>query len=447
MGRSEGGRWWLIDPDNRPMIYKGCNAVLRQVPGQAGEYLYFQWVEQRYGDDIASFIADAVAVLREAGFNGFGGWSMLFTPREGHRELGMPFVEIISSRELAGPERIVCGNIDVFDEHCWRRIDRRFQESWAELKDNRNLLGYFCDNECMYGQPMTDSAWTGRLSDLDNPPAAPTLLQEYLALPPDRAGHRAAWDWVLQRHDGQMARLARDWQAPFTDPAALRALTHEHRQILTSDGYSRDHVAFTRLYVREYYRRQHEIIRRYDPHHLIMTTRCPAPPEKIVLEEMHACFKDGLIDVLAMNCYRDRFFERIDEFYRVAPMPVLNGEFSWCSGHFLDWGRFLREERFSEEEKEQIRLRGRMALERAFTHPGLIGYTWFKWYSGREFTQDEYGLAKDQPFGAVVNNHGELNTFNAALFRQIHPRLEAIARGGIEPFYVEGLPDRVGQTI
>jgi hypothetical protein len=28
VGRSTQGRWWLISPDGRPMIYKGCNAAL-----------------------------------------------------------------------------------------------------------------------------------------------------------------------------------------------------------------------------------------------------------------------------------------------------------------------------------------------------------------------------------------------------------------------------------
>ena len=438
------------------MLYKGCNAALRQEVGQAGENLYFQWVEQHYGDDHRRFVDETARTLRDAGFNAWGGWSMLFTPREGHREIGMPFVEIIPAREQAGIEcRLVqpdrdpqtheqtgwkgAFNVDVFDPLCWERIEAHFRTHYAELTDNPNLVGYFSDNECMYGQPKTDAAWTGRLEDLQTPPQFATLLQRCLAQPEGKPGGDFAWKWVLARHGGSVEKLSRDWQADFANVADFRELTDERGVTLTSDAYSADHAAFTRVYVREYYTQMNAMVRRYDPNHMVMTTRCPAPPGVLALKAMRECFDDGLIDVLAMNSYRDDFHARVEEFSAPTGMPILNGEFNWCSGHFLDWGKYLREEAFTETEKQDIRLRGRMALENAFAHPALIGYTWFKWYSGREFTEDAYGLATDQPFGAVVSNHGELNTFNAPLFRKVHPRLEGIATGETAPFIVDDL--------
>lgn len=438
VGRSTTGRWWLLTPNGKPMLYKGCNAVLRQEVGKAGKNMYFQWVERTYGSDHPRFLADAVATLRGAGFNGFGGWSMLFTPNIGHRETGMPFVEILTPRANA-KDLLVCGNIDVFDPLTWQQIEPEVKKQTAAVADNPNLVGYFCDNEATYGQPHTDAAWTGKFSDLSAPPSAPTLLQAYLALPEGRAGRDWAWKWVLARYDGDVARLMEYWGVPGLHPDELRRRTDNKTLILASDTYAADHEAFTHAYVREYYKRMHEIIRRFDTNHLIMTTRCPSPPGVPVLREMFACFNDGLIDVLAMNSYRSNLRERIDEFFVHAPMPILIGEFSWASGHFLDWGKFLREEYFNEQEKEQVRRRGRQALERAFTHPALIGYTWFKWYSGSEFTKDAYGLATDQPFGAVINNQGEQNTFNGPLLREIHARLEAIALGHLAPYKAEGL--------
>ena len=462
VGKSTAGRWWLVMPNGKPMLYKGCNAALRQEVGAAGDNMYFQWVEKEYGPDHRRFIDDTARTLCDAGFNGFGGWSMLFTPREGHREIGMPFVEIVAAREIVGPDCMVvqpdrdeqtgkligwkgCFNLDAFDPLCWQRIDRYASQNYAELRDNPNLLGYYSDNECMYGQPHTDAAWTGKLEDLEEPPRCATLLQRYLAQPEGKPGGEFAWKWALERHGGSVEQLARDWGADFSTVADFRAMTNERDVILTSDRYSEDHAEFTRLYVREYYTRMNEIIRRYDPNHMIMTTRCPAPPGVLVLRAMRECWDDGLIDVLAMNSYRDDFYGRLEEFHGPTQMPIMNGEFNWCSGHFLDWGKYLREELFTEDEKAEIRVRGRMALETGFSHPALVGYTWFKWYSGKEFTRDEYGLATDQPFGAVVNNRGEINTFNAPLFREIHPRLERIATGEIEPTVVEGL-EPVPQT-
>ncbi|GDY11894.1 hypothetical protein LBMAG53_07720 [Planctomycetota bacterium] len=462
VGRSTTGRWWLVAPDGRPVLYKGCNAVIRQSVGKAGDNRYFQWVEQTYGGDHRRFTDDALAKLRAAGFNGLGGWSFLFTPREGHRERGMPFVEILPAREIAGsegmllePKRDASGaivgtqssfNIDVFDPEVWNRIDQRCRNEFAELRDNPNLLGYFSDNECTYGQPETDVAWTGKMSDLAKPPTAATLLQRCLAQPEGKPAGNFAWNWVLARHGGSIHQLAMDWGEEFLDADAFRALTDQRQRYLASDAYSADHAAFTAVFVREYTARMHQAIRRHDPNHLIMTSRCPAPPGQLVLDAFRSCFDAGLVDVLAMNSYRANFHARLEQFYGSTQMPILNGEFSWCSGHFLDWGKYLREERFDETEMADIRQRGRMALEQAFAHPGLIGYTWFKWYSGKEFTRDAYGMATDQPFGAVVNNAGQINTFNDPLFRLIHARLDGIATGQIKPYSVEGLQP-VKQTI
>jgi hypothetical protein len=102
------------------------------------------------------------------------------------------------------PDNIVDGwtgscNIDAFDPACWDLIDRHCRERLPDLAGNRNLLGYFCDNECMYGQPHVDRAWTGRLSDLEKPPDEPTLLQRYLAQPEGKPGGDFAWRWALGR--------------------------------------------------------------------------------------------------------------------------------------------------------------------------------------------------------------------------------------------------------
>ncbi|MCU0374634.1 MAG: hypothetical protein MUF24_04930 [Chitinophagaceae bacterium] len=374
IGKSTTGRWWLIDPSGKPMLYKGCNAVIRQEVGKAGDNMFFQWAEQTYGADYRGFINDAVTILKDAGFNGFGGWSMLFTPREGHRELGMPFVEILTPRAAANG-KVVAGNIDVFDESVWTEIDKMIATSTEGLANNPNLLGYFCDNESMYGQPATDPAWTGKISDMAAPPTRPTLLQLYLALPADREGGKAAWQWILKRHGGREDNVFSAWGLPGINSRDFKEKTLHNQLIVTADTYSADLEAFSRLYVRTYYSRMQALIRKYDSNHLIMTTRCPAPPGMHVLREMKSCFDDGIIDVLAMNSYRSNLKERIDEFYTHAPLPILIGEFNWSSGHFLDWGKYLREELFTEEEKEQVYLRGRQALENAFTHPGLIGYT------------------------------------------------------------------------
>jgi hypothetical protein len=100
---------------------------------------------------------------------------------------------------------------------------------------------------------------------------------------------------------------------------------------------------------------------------------------------------------------------------------MLNGEFSWASGGFLDWDKYASGGRFSAEEKEACRRKGAEALVRAFTHPALIGYTWYKFcYNFAEPDAPSYGL---------INPQGEFNQLNAPTLKQINARLEAIACG------------------
>lgn len=113
----------------------------------------------------------------------------------------------------------------------------------------------------------------------------------------------------------------------------------------------------------EFHRLIHDTVRRYDPNHLIATTRHPAPPGLHVLNAERECFDRGHIDILAMNNYRMEFRERLMEFDPTGKMPILNGEFSWTAGGFLDWGKILRCERFSEQEKDAVRVRAVAALE------------------------------------------------------------------------------------
>jgi hypothetical protein len=130
------------------------------------------------------------------------------------------------------------------------------------------------------------------------------------------------------------------------------------------------------------------------------------------------------VDVLSANNYRDLMYERMDAYAAPTGMPVLIGEFCWASDYFR---RVTDRTRAVEHlpEHERIAVLGTEALERTFTHPAVVGYTWYRWVNRHEDT--------DAPAGALVNNADELNTFNAYLLRRVHSRLEGIATGEIEP--------------
>jgi hypothetical protein len=170
-------------------------------------------------------------------------------------------------------------------------------------------------------------------------------------------------------------------------------------------------------------RKTSEIIRRYDPNHLIIGPRFGAPPQENILQ----AFEPPYVDIISMNNYRHTFYERIEEYYRTTDMPIINGEFAWVSPYFREIP-YPGEPSEGMTERERVKQKGRETLERAFTHPGLVGYTWFRWVTTRD-KEDDFS------YGLVTLDH-KLNTLNAELLREVNPRIEQIAAGLVKPYCI-----------
>jgi hypothetical protein len=418
-GRSGEGRWWLVKPDGTPFLYRGVCALWMPDDGTGSEAAEFRrrW-ERENGRDPERFAARCFEILRDRGFNALGEWS---SPQFWNR--GWPFTVLIHVRQVRKESNITKKLVDVFDPAWGRAYEDRCRETCAPLAGSRDLVGYFVDNEGHWHTARRDFVWgqdDGPMVDRDVLGQEALLLQMFLAADPRHPGRQAAWDWVLERHGGDVSQVAKDWGADFDSPAKLRELSGRNL-VLASRGYRRDHEAFTAHYVREYFRLTSEAIRRYDPNHLLLGPRFGGTPGDEVLraiDRRHA-------DVVSWNCYNLGFHRRCEEIASVTGMPQLNGEYSWASGGFLDWTKLQSRGTFSEEEKETCRRRGQATLEKAFTHPALVGYTWYKFCWNP--------VAPDQPGYGLIDSGGRESLFNGPLLAEVNSRLEGIARGGIEP--------------
>ena len=116
-----------------------------------------------------------------------------------------------------------------------------------------------------------------------------------------------------------------------------------------------------------------EAIRRYDPNHLIMGCRFGSPPDEGILNAMKPW-----VDVISQNNYRPTMYERCDYLYEQTGLPVLIGEFSWNTDLFKRVP-LPNEPEGGLKMKERMFRRGEITLLRAATHPGLVGYTWYRW--------------------------------------------------------------------
>jgi hypothetical protein len=421
VGKSQTGRWWLFDPDGRAFCYKGVCAVNR-AGTQGGRYAkpgpYHDAVTDKYGpaEDPQPFVDGCLSKLRNLGFNALGAWCT-----EEFFDQGMPYTEILECRKIVPDEhQLAAPGIkvpDVFDPAWATAVDDIAQKLCAPRRDSRELVGYFTDNEMGWGQPGVEHIW-GASEEMNRTEGEPTLLQFCLSQPEERPAAAAAWEFVMDRHDG-LATLSAAWSVELSSRDDLRKLTGDGL-VLDSPTYGADQDAFSTHFAERYYRVTADAIRRHDPNHLILGCRFGAPPGEPILRATRRPW----VDVLSANNYRDVMYERVDAYAAPTGMPVLIGEFSWASDYFR---RVTDRTRAVEHlpEHERIAVLGTDALERAFTHPAVVGYTWYRWVS----RQDDI----DAPAGGLVNTADELNTFNAYLLRRVHSRLEGIATGEIEP--------------
>jgi hypothetical protein len=415
VGRTESGQWWFLRPDGKPFIYKGCCTTGVWLESPPSKNRFAQTLKRLYGTDREAYYRDQLRLMTDLGFNAFGMWSFLGSDGYPYWDLGWPFVEYVHAREVSSGATVMPPkHVDVFDTDWQRTYDKAVARICERFRDNRNLLGYFTDNEPGMAFPGEDAVWGGR--DATVAGKAPLMLQCFLTLPRERPGHAGAWTWLLERHNGDIRAVAAHWGAAFDSVEGFLAL-HEEGLAFASEGFIEDNAAFIRYFVGEYQRITGGAFRRHDPHHLVLGCRHGAHPGRDALE----AYDPKYVDVVSMNTYRPYVYEELEDYSRYCDLPVLTGEFSWTG--LLEWNKFKDGHRLNEDELDRCRRRGVEALELAFTHPNYVGYTWYKSYSGRDPDQPGYGL---------LTLEGELNTFNADALREIHARLEGIRAGRLE---------------
>ncbi|MGC9455869.1 MAG: hypothetical protein ACP5HU_13570 [Phycisphaerae bacterium] len=432
IARATDGRWWFLDPDGRPFVYKGVCAVNR-AGTQGGRYArpgpYQETIDAKYGpaDDPQPFVDACLEKLRDMKFNALGAWCT-----EEFFDQGFPYTEILECRKIVPASQQLEGPgiklPDVFDPAWETAVDDIARKLCTPRRDRTDLVGYFTDNEMGWGQAGTDYVW-GASEEMNRTEGEPTLLQFCLSQPEERPAAAGAWEFVMGKY-GSLAELSRSWGVEVSARDDLRELTRRGIA-LDSPGYGADHEEFSTEFAERYFQVTADAIRRYDPNHLILGCRYGAPPGEPILRATRRPW----VDVLSANNYRDVMYERVDEYHAPTDMPVLIGEFSWASDYFR---RVTDRTRAVEklDEDTRIAVLGAEALERTFTHPAVVGYTWYRWVNRHEDTS--------RPTGALVNCRDEVNTFNAEMLRRIHPRLDGIAAGELEPTTIEAQLNQLG---
>ena len=248
------GRWWLVDPDGAVFFSLGINSIAPVRTDGGREALTRLFGSERRWAEAAT------KQLRDAGFNTAGAWSAHELLDETPQPL--PATRLWSFMSAYGKKRggtfMQAGHVG-YPGDCPFIFDAGFPGFCAEHarqlakhRDDPLLLGHFSDNEMPWSRAM---------------------LENYLRLPADDPGHRAARDWLDDRRGTESGGGVTD----------------------------ADRSAFLEFAVDRYLSIVAAAIRRVDPNHLFLGVRLHEPvfdlPEVFRAAGRHC-------DVICVNYYR-----------------------------------------------------------------------------------------------------------------------------------------------
>lgn len=252
------GRWWIVDPDGYLMI----NIALNNVATAASDSSK-QLMNQVFGSK-EKWADKTKDLMVELGYNALGAWSDNTAFQQLKDQQKKPFSYTIikgfmsdygkkkgKTFQLPGHTGYPDNTIFVFDPEFEAFCDD-YAKSLAANKDDKNLFGYFSDNEMPFQ----------RLS-----------LDRYLA------------------------------KKDTTDPGCIAAKKWlQERGITIKEITDKDRNAFLGVMAEKYYSVVSKAIKKYDPNHLYLGSRLHSY-EKKVAEVFTAAGK--YVDVIAVNYYRE----------------------------------------------------------------------------------------------------------------------------------------------
>ena len=140
VGRDEAGAWWFISPDGEREFLNSVTTVQPRLLGRDRNGPHY--VARSYGNEnLDLWAADAVRRVRDFGFKGIGAWSEPVLHR-----FDVPVTRDLNVSTWAhgiGP---------VFSSAWEASVEQAIRKQVEPLRDNRNLVGYYLDNELAWGR-------------------------------------------------------------------------------------------------------------------------------------------------------------------------------------------------------------------------------------------------------------------------------------------------------
>ena len=395
------GRSWFVSPEGKRFWSLGVDCVdlgespdkwNPKNPGYSGLKLF---------PDERAWTLDTLDKFEKWGINSLGAWSnpALFARFAPGRRL--PHFECL---HLASYNKAPYN--DLFSAETAKAIDDAARTQIAILSKDPSLVGYFSDNELGW--------WDGY------------LFSSYLQFAPEAAGRQRLLTLIRRYYRSDFSRLQSDW---LTSAANFAEFEKKPTLKLRAGGRG---MRLVRRWMTEmgryYYQLVHRVIRKYDPHRLIMGDRyC-----QFYVPEIAAASAES-IDIASTNYGADwtnghlsRFF--LDSLHAITKKPVIVTEFYMTamenrSGNKNSSGGFpvvaTQAERSASFHRNLIELSSR---------PFVLGAHWFQFFDepaagrgdGEDYNMglvDTKGVPYDGMIAAIQRANVQKNHANSILRR------------------------------
>lgn len=404
--RTRDGIWWFLSPQNKTEYLNGVTTVAPFLRGRDPRGAFFVSRDWDGSDNDASLFRWAertVVRVRSVGFKSLGAWCNPVLYR-----CDMPM-----TRDLNVWQWVPAG-ARLFSREWQDSAEAAIRDQTLSMRTNRNLIGYYTDNELDWEEPAI-----GPRVYFDQLPTDDPNRQEVLG--------------VIHETWPTVADFDRDWGTSFRDWPELER--HPRLPVGSKTGYDRLADRWLYHFARAYFRITATLVHKYDPNHLILGCRYRGWVPNQVLRGAR-----GYTDAQSLNYYAADGLLDLDVFTSIAQesdQPLIVSEYSF---HALDGRSGDRNlVRFPAQVRDQLaRAEGyRSMTARLARVPFVIGADWFQWMdepaSGRWSDGEDANMGivdvNDRPYEALV----EAVQQTAPLLNDLHAgsrtdRLESVWR-------------------
>ena len=429
------GVWWIISPDGSPVWITGIQAV--GAP-DANKLLKNNLQKKYPSGKVKIYLRECLDQVVDWGFNsvGIGSPCLKILPKYNNK-LEKAGGSRLGYFEILGVSRFGrVGTPDLTERDFWLR-DRTgahvhsvkstcfpdpFNEEWRELIDrqaetrvtslrnDRDLIGYFVDNETGF-EGIYRSVYSS-------------------------AASMAFIDWLRSSY-GSINELNKTWGTGFGEFESIIAEKPDPDKLGSSA--KKDFLAFERVIVKKYVDFTVAAIRKYDPNHLVISNRFAIGQDPLFKRIKAAGDKYldifSAYDIIALNLYpvnnkpyySKKRYEILDYYFRKTGRPILISEFGMGSRESgikpsKSWAH-----RYLDTDRDRGKMYGNI-LPNLVRLPYTVGLQWFTW--GNRYGQENMpGGAGNTPRNCgVVDDAGVPYPDLVKAMKKVNSGLDAVKR-------------------